>query len=280
MNMHIEMEQEMKDRTFPAVTIMCPACKTGELLYTSASEVHCTECGAVYPVMERVVDLLPGSPSLQITVAECMEWGWMVKLYETRWWRSGPLNTAFFGISFKKEYEMILKAMNLTGDETILDLACGPGMYARPLAQTLHSGTVVGLDISLPMLGYTTWKAQTEGISNLLLIHGSAKDLPFPDNQFDVINCCGALHLFPEPSTMQGIFRVLNPGGRFTVAAARQLIPGPLGRKLYAFLHRHGWPKYFLREELESLLSQAGFTDITFHYEKRYWDIVSAVKPE
>ncbi len=273
--MNIMQEPEKK---IPAVTIVCPTCKTGELFISN--EAHCTECDAVYPVRDNVIDLLPGSPSLQIPVAESMEWGWMVKIYETRWWRRGYINTLFFGISFDKEYETIVKAQNFSGDETVLDLACGPGMYARPLAQSLRSGTVVGLDVSMPMLGYTTWKAQAEGISNLLLIHGSAKDLPFPENQFDAINCCGALHLFSEPSTVQGIYRVLKPGGCFTVATTRQLIPGRIGRWLYAYLHRHGWPQYFLREELESLLRQAGFIDITFHYDKRYWFIVSAVKPE
>lgn len=270
-------ELEMKEKTIP-VTIVCPACK-GELSYTK-THVRCSTCSAVYPVRDNVVDLLPGSPSLQIPAAKSMEWGWMVKMYETKLWRKSILNTLLFGISFDKEYKTIVKAQNFSGSETILDLGCGPGMYARPLAQTLHNGYVVGLDLSMPMLSYAAWKAQTEGILNLLLIHGSAKDLPFIDSQFDAINCCGALHLFPEPPTMQGIYRVLKPGGCFTVATTRQLIPGPLGKKLYNYLYHHGWPKYFLHTELESLLGQAGFINVRFLHEKRYWHVVSAVKPE
>lgn len=279
MRMETEMKEMEYDRSAQHVRIVCPACKTGELsLESVTSEVHCVNCGASFPVRNRIIDLLPTAQ--QIPVAVSMEWNWMVRIYETRWWRAGPFNSITTGISFKKEYKTLVQAMNLEGNELVLDLACGPGMYARPLARELQHGTVVGLDLSLPMLSYTTVQAQNEGLYNLLLIHGSATDLPFPDNQFDAVNCCGALHLFPELSTVQGICRVLKPGGIFTVATTRQLIKGRLGRRLYDYLHTHGWPKYFLQEELESLLTQAGFVDVTFHHAKRYWHVVSAVKPQ
>ena len=260
------------------VRIVCPECRTGELSLRSEREACCAHCGAPFLVRDRIIDLLPGTS--QVPMAAPMEWGWMVEIYETRWWRSGPINTLFFGISFDDEYNMIKKAMDLEGDETVLDLACGPGMYARPLAKTLENGTVVGLDLSAPMLGYTAFKAQSEGIDNLLLIHGSAKDLPFPDNQFDVVNCCGALHLFSQVSTVQGICRVLKPGGRFTVGTTRRLLQGPVGRRIYDYLYRRGGVKYFYLDELESLLKDGGFTEVTCLYEKRYWHIMRAVKPE
>lgn len=281
MKMEAEMDVNMKDDSagsvWSSINIVCPTCKKGQLDPTSASAC-CTHCGASFPVRERLLDLLPESS--QVPMAAPMEWGWMVQLYETRWWRRGFLNTLFLGISFKNEYRMIVQAMNLKGDETVLDLACGPGMYARPLSRELDSGTVAGLDLSVPMLNYSAFKAQSEGIDNLLLIHGSAKDLPFPDCEFDVVNCCGALHLFSQLSTVQGICRVLKPGGRFTVATTRRLLQGPVGRRIYDYLTRRGGVKYFYQEELESLLRDAGFTDVVCHYAKRYWHIMSAVKPE
>lgn len=280
MNIEMEMETKMSNSIpIQQVSIICPTCRKGHLnLNSDNSKVFCTNCGASYPVWNSLVDLLPESS--QVPMAAPMEWGWMVQIYETRWWRSGPLNTMFFGISFDKEYEMIVRAMNLKGDETLLDLACGPGMYARPLAKTLNRGIVVGLDLSMPMLSYTNFKAQTEGLSNLLLIHGSAKDIPFPDNQFDVVNCCGALHLFSELDTVRGIYRVLKPGGRFTVATTRRLLQGPVGKRIYDYLYRRGGVKYFYQDELELLFSQAGLTNVTCHYARRYWHIMSAVKPE
>ncbi len=274
------MEKDVKElfpEQFQRIQVVCPHCRQGELTLES-TDVHCTQCGTQFPVRGRLLDLLPETS--QVPMAAPMEWGWMAQLYETRWWRSGPLNTLFLGISFQKEYETIVKAMNLTGNETLLDLACGPGMYARPLARKLVGGMVVGLDLSIPMLNYTNYKVQTEGILNLLLIHGSATDLPFADNQFDVVNCCGALHLFSDLSTVKGICRVLKPGGRFTVATTRRLLQGPVGKRLYDYITRRGGVTYFYRDELESLLSQAGLVQVRCYYDKRYWHIMSAVKPE
>ncbi|MGD2249358.1 MAG: methyltransferase domain-containing protein [Candidatus Methanofastidiosia archaeon] len=278
-----EKEREINEHELPVQSIraLCPHCKTGQLLLNpEKKDIQCRTCGGSYPVVHGIIDLLYDSSVQQIPAAVPMEWGWMVQIYETRLWRSGPFNTIMMGISFEKEYNIIVEAMGITGNETVLDLACGPGMYARPLSKIVLNGIVIGLDLSWPMLNYTQFKAHTEGLSNLVLIHGSATDLPFLDHEFDVVNCCGALHLFPQVSTVQGIYRVLKPGGRFTVGTTNQLIPGWVGRKVYNYLHEHGWPKYFLTNELLSLFKQAGFTDITIHHAKRYWHIVSAVKPE
>lgn len=260
--------------------VLCPTCKTGRLALESAnSEVHCTDCSASFPVKNRVIDLLPGSSSQQPPIAAPMEWEWVVRIYESRWWRSGLLGV-LFGISFQREYEMLLQAANLKGSETLLDLACGTGIYLRRFAKILNRGAVVGLDLSMPMLNYASLQAQAEGLENLLFIHGTAQNLPFPDNEFDVVNCCGALHLFPDiHNVLDKIFCVLKPGGRFTVAAARQLLKGRLA-KITTYLQGKRGLRYFYVDELELLFKQAGLTNVTCHHAKRGWLIMSAVKPE
>jgi len=60
-----------------------------------------------------------------------------------------------------------------------------PGLFAR----NLRSGFVVGLDLSKPMLRWAAAKAGTDGIKNLLFIHGHALDVSFPDNEFHRVNC-------------------------------------------------------------------------------------------
>jgi len=286
MNVNMEMQNKpemKKGNTIPAqnVRVVCPTCKTGELALKSENEVYCADCNASFPVENRVINLLPGIQSHQRLVALSMEWNWMARIYETRLWRKNPLfKHTILGISFEDEYKTIVQAMDLKGDETLLDLACGPGMYARPLARKLNSGIVVGLDLSIPMLNYTSRQAHSEGLSNTLLIRGNAKDLPFPDNQFDVINCCGALHLFPEPSVVQGVCRTLKPGGRFTIGVARNPFQSHMMKKFYDYCYSKGWAKAFPQKELESLLNQGGLTNVTYHYAKRYWFIVSAEKPE
>jgi SAM-dependent methyltransferase len=275
-------ENNLPEGHLPAyqVVVVCPQCKEGHLQFPPVhNRATCSHCDMVYPARTRFVDLLYG-PDERIPASIPMEWGWMAEIYETRLWRRGILNSVFFRISFEKEYNTLVEAMNITNSESVLDVACGPGMYARPLAKKLTNGTVVGLDISMPMLNYASAKSEKEGLDNLLLIHGSAKDLPFPEYEFDVVNCCGALHLFPQVSTVKGFYTVLKPGGRVTVATAKQALQSKWTKKLSDYFHKKGWVKYFYQDELETLFSKAGFTDIKFLHTKGSWFLVSAVKPE
>jgi ubiquinone/menaquinone biosynthesis C-methylase UbiE len=210
-----------------------------------------------------------------------VEWNLFVQLYESRLWRRGPFGNIFFGISFKREFSIIMHALALQEDKTLLDIACGPGILTRPFARTLHRGAVVGLDLSMPVVIYAQAKAQSKGIPNLLFIHGDAQDLPFPDNVLDAANCCGALHLFPDiPKTLSEVYRVLNPGGRVTVAAGRVPRIGPARKWIRDWYHRKTGVKAFRVEELASLFDKAGFVDFVCHHAVRWWLIASATKPE
>jgi ubiquinone/menaquinone biosynthesis C-methylase UbiE len=221
--------------------------------------------------------LLPASK--EPFAAALMEWEWTGSIYESRLWRRNPLITSIVtGISFEDEYKLILRAAKVTGDETLLDLACGPGIYTRPFAKTLDKGMVVGLDLSFSMLNYAVKRTRAEKIDNILFIHGDALNLPFADNQFDVINCCGALHLFPYPQVLRKIGCILTPGGRFTVGTIQHGKGGFLTR-----IREDTWRKSgvhpFSRDELTSLFTDAGLTDVVWHHSKRYYQIVSAMKP-
>ena len=259
--------------------IVCPACRSGELA-PEQTKVSCTKCGASFEVKNGVIDLLPEAPHQEHMWGSALEWNPFVQFYESRWWRRGLVNNVYLAISFDDEFEMIVKAANLKDEGIILDLACGSGIYTRPLARKCTSGTAVGLDLSMPMLDYASAKAQEEEISNLLFVHGDASDLPFPENQFDVVNCCGALHLFPDlPQVLLEIFRVLKPGGHFTGGIGRWPFHGGFGRKFRDLYRQKAGVRGFFREELVSLFEKAGFINMVIHYERRAWFIMSAEKP-
>ncbi len=262
--------------------ILCPTCKKDQLTLESAtdSEVHCADCSISFPVKDGVIDLLPGSNQKRSLSQALMEWKPLIRIYESRLWRRSLLFTLRTGISFEREYEVIAEAAKLEGNEILLDLACGPGIYSRPFARRLSRGCVVGLDLSVPMLDYASSRARAEGLENLVLIHGNALDLPFPDNEFDAANCCGAIHLFPDlPHAFGEISRVLGPGGRFTAAAFRRPV-GRLAKNIASFYYRKFGLNSFLPDELESLFKQAGLHDVKCHHAKGIWLIMSAVKPE
>lgn len=203
----------------------------------------------------------------------------VVRIYESRWWRRSPLVGWAIGISFEAEYALILGAAELRGSESVLDLAGGPGIYARPFARLLSRGRVVDLDLSPRMLAYARRRADEEGLGNLFLVRGDAGQLPFASNDFDVVNCCGALHLFPDvPRALAEVHRVLRPGGRLTLAVFRRAegraeeVARRLRKQLLGV-------DAFTPDGLGHELEEAGFERVTVHHARRIWLVTSARKP-
>ncbi len=278
LTLSVSREAKMED-LFQKI-VLCPNCKAGRLLPPSNinGEVRCSACATQYPVKEGVLDLLPASPHKQTLAQWTMEFEPIVRIYESRLWRRSPIVTALMGISFEQEYETITRAAKLDGSEILLDLACGPGIYARPLAHQLTHGMVVGLDLSMPMLTYASRRARMEGRDNLLLIHGDATDLPLSESRFDVVNCCGALHLFSDLHRVLGhVTRVLKPGGRFTIAAFRKRA-SMLAERAVRLRQSVIGMNAFRPDELESQFTQAGLGDVECHHAKGVWLIMSATK--
>jgi ubiquinone/menaquinone biosynthesis C-methylase UbiE len=200
----------------------------------------------------------------------------VVRVYESRLWRRSLLATLALRISFEHEQQLIGRAARLAPGDTLLDLACGPGIYTRPFARQVAPGLVVGLDLSPPMLRYARRRGREAGLGNLALVRGDALRLPFAGSRFDVVNCCGALHLFPDADrALREVRRVLKPGGRFTVAAFRRG-SGPWATPGNALRRRIMGINSFTVTELEARLGAAGLSEVACHHAGGQWLIMSA----
>lgn len=207
-----------------------------------------------------------------------METDLIARLYESFLWRRNPFLVFLLGSTFNKEYKLTSRALRLTGTETILDLACGPGIYTRRLAREVQHGLVFGLDLSWPMLKHGKRLARRAGSTNLHLIRGNARVMPFANNRFDVVNCAAALHLFGElRRTFAEVHRVLKPGGRFTFSTFRF----PKNRAMRLFVHLRQnllGIRSFRQEDLEKELQRTGFEEIQYLYSRGIWLVISARK--
>jgi len=260
--------------------IRCPACRSTlvECLERQHAGRRCEGCGAIYPADGCMIDLLPQSRSRFSLAQATMQSALIVSIYESLLWRQSPFFAAAAGISFNRERELVVSAAELRGAEIVLDLACGTGIYARPLTRCLAAGGVIGIDLSLPMLRYAVKYASRDGIHNLLLVHADATVLPVASESLDAAICCGALHLFPEPAaSLASIFGSLKPGRRVVLAVFRRSetraseFYSRLRQRLYGIVS-------FSSSELESMLVDAGFCDVQVHHAKGIWLIVSAKK--
>lgn len=67
-----------------------------------------------------------------------------------------------------------ISRMNLTGDEVVLDIGCGPGTLAIPLAKKVQA--VIAIDFSRKMLDELESYAAREGITNIKTYHMGWED--------------------------------------------------------------------------------------------------------
>ncbi len=91
----------------------------------------------------------------------------------------------------------------------ILDVACGGGFLANPLAQAGHA--VTGIDLSTDSLDVARRHDSSRSVTYLSM---DARRLTFPDGQFDVVCMMDFLeHLSERDEVIQEAARVLKPGG-------------------------------------------------------------------
>jgi SAM-dependent methyltransferase len=128
------------------------------------------------------------------------------------------------------------------------------------------------------MLRRASELTQIESLKNLIFIRASAQKIPFDVNEFDVVNCGGALHFFPDPQhVLSEVHRVLKPGGRFTVATLRHG-DSPLGEHFGGARHLLYGINSFTPRDLDGRLRQAGFCKSDCLHAAGFWIIMSALK--
>jgi SAM-dependent methyltransferase len=121
--------------------------------------------------------------------------------------------------------------------ERVLDVACGTGNAAIPAAAA--GGVVTGLDITPELLEDARRNAAAAGVE-VEWVEGDAQDLPFGDGSFDVVVSTFGCMFAPDHKRAAGeIARVLEPGGRFAIAAWRP--EGNIG-KFFATIGKHAPP--------------------------------------
>src|SRR5690606_14801410 len=134
------------------------------------------------------------------------------------------------GPLFRPWADLTLDEIGLRPGDRVLDVACGTGTVARQARARLgQSGTVVGVDVSGPMLGVARRVAP-----DIDWREGDAAALPLREGeQFDVVICQQGLQFFADRcAPVREMYRALAPGGRVAVSTWRPDDEIPFGREL------------------------------------------------
>jgi len=124
-----------------------------------------------------------------------------------------------FQSSHQSAESAIRQALSTSGvqdDDTVLDVACGPGVLACALAEVARH--VTGIDITPAMLKHARLLQKSRGIENVTWRLGDVYRLPFADNSFSIIFSRYALHHLENVGiALREMVRVCMPGGRIVL---------------------------------------------------------------
>ena len=110
-----------------------------------------------------------------------------------------------------------MDALDLSVEDRVIDVACGPGIIACALAGRVHS--VTGTDVVPAMLEQAARLQQQRSLPNIAWKLGAATELPFADDAFSVVVTRYSFHHFLDPEkALEEMTRVCRPGGRIAVA--------------------------------------------------------------
>jgi ubiquinone/menaquinone biosynthesis C-methylase UbiE len=100
-------------------------------------------------------------------------------------------------------------------EESLLDLACGPGRLTIPLAPFFRD--VVAVDLEPEMIEQARQDALRSGVTNVLWRVGKVEDLGVPGQSLGMITIGEAFHRVDQRRVLENGRRWLRPGGTFVV---------------------------------------------------------------
>src|SRR6185369_3226815 len=137
------------------------------------------------------------------------------------------------GIRDEAALRLIVECSGAGPEDTVLDVACGPGLVVCAFAAVVRHAT--GIDITPAMLDRARALAAERGLANVTWNHGDVLPLPYADGAFSIVSSRFAFHHFLDPAAVLAeMRRVCRPGGTVVLT---DLLASPDPAKAEAF-HR------------------------------------------
>ncbi|QCH24476.1 Ubiquinone/menaquinone biosynthesis C-methyltransferase UbiE [Mycobacteroides salmoniphilum] len=110
----------------------------------------------------------------------------------------------------------VAERLGLRGDERVLEIGPGPGIFSVQIAPRLPSGHLDLFDVQPEMLDKVKRKLDRAGCRNAGFHSGDASNgLPFPDRSFDIAFLASVIGEVPDKTAcIRSLHKALKPGGR------------------------------------------------------------------
>ena len=138
------------------------------------------------------------------------------------------------------------RLLDLKPGETVLDIACGAGRYARRMAE--NGATVVGVDRSAEFLRRASANSEKAGVdADFKRVDATDFDqlIALGEEKFDAINCTmGLMNIASLTPMARALTRLLKPAGRFVFFVAHPVFGRPNARRTIEDDHRTGTSRH------------------------------------
>lgn len=154
--------------------------------------------------------------------------------------------------------------------DTVIDLGSGAGndcFVARH--ETGAEGKVLGIDFTPIMIEKARTNAEKLGYNNVEFREGDIDNMPVNNNVADVIVSNCVLNLVPnKPKVISEVFRVLKPGGHFSISDVVLVGNLPDALKQDAEMYAGCVAGAIQKSDYLQHIKDQGFTNITLQKEK------------
>jgi SAM-dependent methyltransferase len=159
---------------------------------------------------------------------------------------------------------------NIKPGDTVIDLGSGAGndcFVAR--SETGETGRVIGIDFTPAMIELARENADKRGFNNVEFRLGDIENMPITSSIADVIVSNCVLNLVPnKDGVFKEIFRVLKPGGHFSISDIVLLGQLPHSLKKVAEMYAGCVTGAIDKHAYLNLIHANGFTGVTIQKEK------------
>jgi ubiquinone/menaquinone biosynthesis C-methylase UbiE len=169
--------------------------------------------------------------------------------------------------------ELILCTVEAGPDDTVLDVACGPGLMACEFAAIVRQ--VTGIDLAPAMIERAKALQASKGRTNISWIVGDVLPLGFADNSFSLVFTRYSFHHFLEPkAVLSEMVRVCSPGER--VVLVDVFTSNPEQAEIFNRMEKLRDPSHVRAlslDELLDLFDQAGLKDVKSQFYKHEFEL-------
>jgi len=133
------------------------------------------------------------------------------------------LDTAMSGM-----LDMMLDVAEIVPTNRIIDIGCGTGASTLQAAQRVSDGSVLGVDISDPLLGRASSRAGEESVRNASFLLADAQTHDFSNQSFDLLVSRLGMSFFSDTvEALRNLTKALNPRGKMVFVSWASVAENP-----------------------------------------------------